>query len=298
MLKIISAVLLILGFTGCNSKNVKETDAKFSFEPFELEQLKNSKGIQAFVTISSPAPGCSSTPTIEDVNNGKWTYVDNFYSVSQAIKVGIPIVNASGLSNLKVYVRDYSRIKECSSADNEFSLKYGQVIRSVIEIQNYDASIGIDLASLAASGQLGKTRQQFYLYKDGFFNPKIDEIISSVSGKVFDVQNYALYQNVMTQMIKLLGDPGTKFSVNLIGIVKKTIDDEVIKNAPIISYTLSQIANGKKCSDIKAKFNTNQDALDAIETTYRALEVDCNDDAPNDELKLKARKYLQGIKIK
>lgn len=282
------------------------------FEPFDYKEFEfeanNEKGIVEPTTQKgicsfneatlSLSPVCSVIPTLNDVRLGRWTFTDKFYSLRQAYKLGIPIAKLDFNKNITVYVRDYMRSVLCNSTDGTTRLKYGQVIRTVIEIEDFDASAGADLASIAASGTLNRRTQSFYLYKDGFYNPQIDQIISSVSGKVFDVENYALYQNVMTQLINLLSSPATQFSVNLIGVEAQITDDKFLEEASIITYTLSRIEKGKSCIDIKKDFKKNPKAIELVERTFSALELKCDETKPTDEIKLRSKRLLQGIRLR
>lgn len=303
--------VLTLSVTSCDKDNGK--DEIFNFEPYVFDPVEknhfDSMGMEEiFSTQKGLAPivrseiivnpTCQNIPTLDQVRLGKWTFTDKFYSLRQAYKLGIPIARVDFSKNITVYVRDYMRAEPCTSIDGNSKLKYGQVIRTVIEIEDFDASAGVDLASIAASGTLNKKKQSFYLYKDGFYNPQIDQIISSVSGKVFDVENYALYQNVMTQMIGLLSLPETQFSVNFIGIEADIVDDIFLEEAPIVAFTLAGIEKGKTCIDIKNSFQNNPKAIELVERTFNALEIKCDGMKPSEETELKAKRLLQGIKVR
>lgn len=300
-LNLLTLAILIVVFNSCTSctKTSGITEEEFTFTPMSSEMVKsNTKGLNAFITETlENNPSCNPIPTIEEVKLGQWTYKDKFYSLSQAYKLGIPVVKTDFSKNITVFVRDYSRIEPCIASTGE-TINYGQVIRTVIEIENFDASAGVDLAAIAASGTIGGKKQSFYLYKDGFFNPKIDKIISSVSGKVFDVENYALYQNVMTQLIELLSEKETKLSVKKIEVIQKVNDNTFLEEAPIIAYTLAMVSKGKNCNDVKSKFNSNPRALELVQKTFGALEIKCETKDISEESKLKAKRLLQGIKIR
>jgi len=294
---------------GQNNNQVEEFNFEpYVFEPSEVIQLDSiqlvegfntQKGLSPVVEASITAnPTCTNIPSLEQVQLGKWTYTDKFYSLRQAYKLGIPIARVDFSKNITVYVRDYMRAEPCIAVDGNTTLKYGQIIRTVIEIEDFDASAGVDLASIAASGTLNNKKQSFYLYKDGFYNPQIDQIISSVSGKVFDLENYALYQNVMTQMINLLSLPETQFAVNLIGIEADIDDDKFLEEAPIIAFTLARIQKGKTCVDIKNEFQNNPKAIELVERTFSALELKCDVTKPSEETELKAKRLLQGIRVR
>lgn len=294
---LLSLSLAFLFFSGCESHAPEQ---EFSLETvFDTFPVSNTtpESLNAYIAISDE-PGCLKIPTQADVNNGKWSYTDHFYTASQALKIGIPVVNINGSRDLRVYVKDYRRVATCSGHDS-ITVLYGQIIRTVIEIENYDASVGVDLASIAANGTLKKNSQHFYFYKDGFYNPKIDSIIISVQGKEFDVQNYTLFQNVMGEVINLLVKSGTTFSPARIG-VQGTLGDEQeeLAKSPVITFALSAIASGTSCSRAKKKFLQNRFACDLVEQTYRALECQPDDTKPAQEAMAKAKKLLQGVKAK
>lgn len=294
---VIVSFSFILWIFSCNSP-VQEKDFNFESLPDTVPASNTTpESLNAFIAFTN-APSCSKIPTQTDVNNGQWSYTDHFYTASQALKMGIPVVNINGSHELKVYVKDYRRVTTCTGSDS-ITVLYGQIIRTVIEIENYDASVGVDLASIAANGTLKRNSQHFYFYKDGFFNPKIDSIIVSVQGKEFDVQNYSLFQNVMGDVINLLRQPGTTFSPSRIGIQEELGDEaEMLTKSPIIVYALSGICNGNSCEKVKNKFSKNRFAMEVVENTYKSMECPLNSEKPTGEAVVKAKKYLQGIKVK
>jgi hypothetical protein len=321
MKKVIYLLMVLAIFVSCN-KNPKENAFRFQALSFGTT-IRQLDGTKAFVfptnevilvteassdknkkvaTLESVTQDHSMTPmkpepSLNEILLGKWEFSDRLFSLSQALRAGIPMANISSSRSLKLFVREYSRKTPRLAIDGITTLYYGQTIRSVIEIDNYDASIGIDLPSIAANGTLQKGTQHFYFYKDGFYNPKIDQIISDVSGKVFNVENYSTYQETMTRMIALLADPQTQLTVAIIDIVTKTEDDRFLMEAPIIAYTLSRISSGESCDRIKAKFLANEDALYTINKIYSALNMECGVEKPSSEIGKKAKKYLQGITI-
>ncbi len=296
--KIISALGLVLFLTACQHNNLTD-DSPFNFEPAAVGIAKGAtvQGAKAFVGLEG-INECSPIPTLDEVKTGKWEFWDALLTKNEAVKLGIPIAKVDVSHNFSVYVKDFKRYKLCDSEDGTQVL-YGQIIRTTIEIENYDISTGIDLASIAASGTLGRQSQKFYFYKDGFYNPKIDEIIAEVSGKIFDVPNYSLYQNVMGEIMKLLKEADTVYSVNMIGIKKEITSDDFLRESPIVARTLYSIKKGKKCMDIKSEFKQDPFASSVIERVFRAMDLDCTQNTePDEQAKLKAKTYLQGIVVK
>jgi hypothetical protein len=293
MKNLVFLIVFVMAISGC-----KEEPSKFE----QLDYLKyetDPDRLDAFNDTSAVVElSCTNIPSLEEVKNQELVYRDKFYTQSQAIKAGIPLARVDYTKNISIYVRDYSRYKSCLASDGKSTINYGQVIRTVIELEDFDASAGIDLASIAASGTMRNKRQSYYLYKNGFFNPQIDSIIATVSGKAFDVENYSQYQRAMTEMIRLLNNPQTTMSVNKIGIEVNVLDEAFLFESPIVAYTLARIVKGDNCNEIKEKFANDSRALESVSKTINSLEMKCDSIEPTEEIMLKAKRYLQGIKVR
>lgn len=303
--------LFVLGLLNSCAPSPKDNSAneEFVYQPLEMENVSNissetNMADNAFIA-GSDSLECAQIPSQADVNLGEWSFSDHLYSASQAIKIGIPIIGTSGgySHDKKVFVKDYKRAALCQSIDKTKQIYYGQLIRTVIEIENYDASIGVDLASIAANGTLNRSTQHCYIYKTGFYNPGVDRIIASISGKVFNVENYFLYNNAMTEILKVLAEPETTFKPQKIGIKEDYLPsaDEDLAKAPIIAYSLTCIAKGRSYNDAIQKFTSVEDnkfATGIVSSTYTSLGCSADEKVPNEEVILKAKKFLQGIKVR
>lgn len=243
------------------------------------------------------AAQCNPIPTLDQVKTGPWYYEDRLRTASEAISLGIPVANISGSHNLMIFVRDYRRATQCTATDGKTEMLYGQVARAVIEIDNYDVKLGSSLAAIAAAGTLQRKNQQFYLFKDGFYNPAIDKIIGTVSGKAFDVENYAAYQTVIARMIELLSDKDTQLAVNKIGVIPSQ-DDPRFLDASIIAYSFDQIVRGKACTTAKTKFATNAADAATVEQAYRFVTGACDSTVPSADAQRRAKELGKGIVIK
>ncbi len=295
-------LLILLLIFGCQSQ-----DAPDSFDPQDAEVKKILENPEPLPIDSEHAIAvseliekydCTEKPTLADVQTGQWTYKDRLYKAKQAHKLGIPIASGKITNDLMVYVRDYSRISQCE-AENGTTINFGQVIRTIIEIHDYSGDMGVDFASIAAKGTLSSKSQNIYIYKDGFFNPNFDQIISEVSGKTFNVENYSIYNEVMAKLISLLSEEETTFSVNKIGVELKITDDEFLIEAPIVSFILTQIAKGKNCAKIKTdNFSKDLKSQELVDKTFQALELNCNQSEISKIEKEKAKIYLQGYRVK
>lgn len=244
---------------------VLETDALFASFPQEATSTN-----RAFTDLPGSRLACASIPTQSEINSAEMTYQDYYMSAKRAASLNIPIVNASGDADYLVVIRDYRRFKPCMASDNRTTLHYGQVLRAVVELTQYNATGRLALASIAADATLSGKQQYFYLYRTGMYNPRVDSIIQQVSGKVFDVENYALYQSVMPQLIGLMSARGTTLSPQIIMRVPDG-DDPGFTMASARAYALSQAKDGRSCQEARRRFAQDPARATAVVDTYAAL---------------------------
>lgn len=295
--KLLAAVGLSVSLACASSPTSVAAAADSTSEPVSYASNANPGESRAFL-VSGPLTQaeCNPIPTPAEVQNGQWTYRDQLRTASEAVTMGIPVVNVSGSRNLMVFVRDYQRAKPCTSPDGS-ELLYGQVIRAVIELAEYDASLGTSLAAIAATGTLNRKNQYFHLYKDGFFHPDIDKIIASVSGKAFDVQNYADYQAVVRDLVGLLSDPTTRFSVNKIA-VKPTGNDPSLNESAAVAYALTGIEKRVSCEDTTRRHRGDSSQGFLIQRTYEQVTGACGSTRPNEDDRTRAAAYLNGVRAR
>lgn len=237
--------------------------------------------------------GCSTIPSLEDVQNQELVVFENFISAEKAADLNIPVLNVGASKNLTVYVKDYKWFKACSAGE-DIEEHFGYFFRSVIEISNYEATVEASLPALAANGTLKNKKQSFYFYKKGFDNPEIEQLMGNVSGKVFNVENYALFQDVTTQILQLLRDSTTTFQIGKIGEVNKS--EDIYYESPVRAYTIEQIVKGKSCQETKNKVGSNNHSLAVVEETYNFITENCNTEKPTEIQRLTAKKYLGVLK--
>jgi hypothetical protein len=241
---------------------------------------------------------CSPKPTQDEINTTQGLYQDYYMSAKRAASVGIPIVNASAQTDYLVIVRDYRRFKPCTATDGKTVLHYGQVIRAVIELTDYQAEAKLALAALAANATLSGKQQYFYLYRSGWFSPKADAVLAKVSGKVFDVENYALYQGVMPQLIELLSDTGATLSATEIFRVPAG-DDPTFVMASARAYAFAQAKDGKSCLVASQKFARDSGRSAAVVDAYTFIgKPNCTNEPVVEPEKSRAASLLGGVSVK
>ncbi len=240
---------------------------------------------------------CNPKPTQDEVNTAELGYSDLYLSAKRAASLGVPIVNASAESDYLVIVRDYRRFKACTATDGKTTLHYGNVIRAVIELTDYKAGVNLTLATIAANATISGKQQYFYLYKSGWFNPKADTILATVSGKVFDVENYGLYQAVMPQLIGLFSEGVTVFAPSQILRIAPG-DDPAFVMASARAYAFAQAKSGKSCQEASQKFSTDPARAAAVVDAYAFLgKPSCTNEKIVEPEKSRAATLLGGIKV-
>lgn len=290
--------ILFLGCGGAAPPGTTQKPMELTTAEFEQKfpQEKTSP-LRAFV-VKPDTPQCSPIPTQAEINTAELHYQDYYMSAKRAASLNIFIVNASGQQDFLVIIRDYKRFKECTATDNKTVLQYGQVIRAVIELTDYQADFKVSAAWLAANATLNGKQQYFYLYKSGWYHPKADGVITTVSGKVFDVENYGLYQGIMPQLIALLSDTGATLAPELIFRIPPE-DDPNFVMASARAYAFAQAKDGKSCQDAVKKFATDPARSAAVVDAYAFLgKPNCTNDKIVEPEKSKAAGYLAGLSVK
>ena len=260
-----------------------------------------STDIKSLAAISADKaaafPECYPVPTINDTS-GSLDYRRTLLSRSAAVKLGIPVANVSTTGNQMVLVQEYSRAKECLASDNKTRLLYGQTIRTIITIANFDAQTNLTLPAIAASATIAGKSNSLQIQILGFSNPQIPVLIAGISGKELNVETYGEFAKIQSSLIGLTADAATTSSMIRLGIVTAEESDN-LKNNVVAAFALQQIKDGRSCSDAKARYRQPSDpSANTIDQTYEFIMSSCSSVAPNLQEKTKASDYLQGLQIK
>lgn len=215
--------------------------ALMSFNPLSIEKSTPSESIVDKMSIATDNfPECSPVPKLKDIS-GSFEYHSSLLTFSEAIKLeysGLFSGNADG--NQMLLVQDYVRGTECLATDNKTKLLYGQTIRTIIKLSDWNAKLGASLPIIAADATMNKKNHQFHIYSIGIENKDIPNIIADISNKDFDVTNYSTFREVEGKLIRLINNNNTTQSVKRLGIVPSKSDDS-IKNAVVIALALQNI---------------------------------------------------------
>lgn len=241
-------------------------------------------------------PECTPAPLLNDVS-GNFDYRRTLLSSSAAVKLGIPVSNVTSSGNQMVLVQDYSRTKECLATDSQTRLLYGQTIRTVITIANFDAQANLTLPAIAASATISGKSNSIQIQIMGFSNPQIPTIIAGIAGKELNVESYGEFAKIHSDLIKLTADAGTTQTMSRIGIIANEEPDNLKSNV-VASFALQQIKDGKSCNEAKAKFKQPTEPWSkAIDQTYSLLMGQCSSATPSNQQKSQASDHLQGLKV-
>lgn len=240
---------------------------------------------------------CVPAPNLNDIS-GILEASRTTLSGSQAYKLGIVAGNVDVAANQMVVVQDYSRVKECLANDGQTRLMYGQAIRTVISISNFDAKANLTLPAIAATATIGGKSNSVQIKILGFSNPRMQALVGGISGKELNVESYGEFAKIHGELIALSADAGTTQSLERIGIVAGE-DSDWIKGDVVTAFALQQIKDGRSCNDARARYkNSNNPSAEEINRTYGLIVGACSSAPPNNQQKNKASDYLEGLQVK
>ena len=248
--------------------------------------------------VIDPFPQCVPSPTVADLA-GNYKLEQRLLTTSQAARANIPYVSGSGDGAQMVLVRDYLRGKECRASDGKTVLLYGQTIRTIITLADYNSSLGLSLPVIAADATINKRNHQVLITSYGFENPKINDVLANVSVQEFNVDHYGEYMTVQKQLIQLINDPGTKQSVERLGIVAANVDD--YRDSVATVFALQEIADGSSCVDAKNDYPRDPTWAamgSAVEHAYVTVVGACSTDRPDNIQRSAAKRLLAGTRLK
>jgi hypothetical protein len=315
---LVKSILLLLAILGICSTSLAQTPSYIPIGPSsgqrpvrgtlsksDMEKRGEALGLSpdTLNRISATAAEVNTTATASTASpptsvTGNLQYSQTMMSISAAIKAQIPFLNANGSGTQMVLVRDFMKSQPCVAADGKTRLLYGQTIRTIITIADYDAKIGTSLPVLAADSTINKKNHQINIVILGFDNPKFNDVIGSLSSREFNVETYVQFLELQSQLIKLIGDSGTTQSIQRLGVLPD-VDPSTLAGSAAIAYTLQQISDGKSCNKAKSDFPSKTDpSASAIPDTYQMLTGTCDDTSPSTVQRAQAKQYLLGIKVK
>src|SRR6266568_1462395 len=170
-------------------------------------------------TFTDPNPVCNPAPTISDIQ-GNYEYHDTLMTSSEAGKVGITLGGLSGSGTQLLYIKDYLRGKECLATDGKTKLLYGQSIRTVISLSDWDSKFNASYSIIAADATINHKNHQLHLFSYGIDNADINTLIGNISNKTFDVDTYSDYSKIESEIIKLIPKPATNNKVERLAVVQ------------------------------------------------------------------------------
>lgn len=218
-------------------------------------------------------------------------------STTAAGDLNIPVVGSvSGGFSRRVVVLERTAYKEI--LEGESRLHYGYAIRLAVTVNKVTAEAKLSLPFLAASAELGQIEAKWVLQVVGLAGVKIDQAI--LPPKELNLETFVLANQSLGNLIVAINDPTTKFTAQLISIIKpaNTVENEYVA-AVGRAYALGQIKRGRMLGDALRRLGAvPNEMLDSIRDAYKdfagiASEVE----APNAEARSAAQKLLGPIDI-
>lgn len=200
-------------------------------------------------------------------------------------------LNASSL----YAVSDTGKFAECLSQDGKTTVDYGQVVRMMIQMNNYSVDANASIAIVAASATVSGKSNTVDLYEIGYGDSQLDSKLiaakQSVGGSGVNIDNYSDFIKAVyaaEQYATTIANPG----IEVVGYVPAPDD---IAQAVAISWAIKEISEGWGCDDAVKNFKGDVRYGDAIRSTYNSVAGSCGVD---DSGKQKALQLLNGLKIR
>lgn len=278
-----------------------ESDLVAELEPLPAESLI-TKSIGPYVMradvdnlselardTAASFPTCHPIPTLADIS-GAYDTRRTLMSTSAALKLGLPVLNATMSGNQMVLVQDYSRTSECLATDKTTRMVYGQTIRTVLTIADLEVGADATFAAIAAKATISNKSNSINIQVIGFENPKIVPILAGINGKELKVETYADLAKVQSELMLLSADPTTNQLIRRIGVIANV--DDSLKNQVAAAFALQELKKGKDCISAKAAY-TQPGAPKTIDDAYMLVMGACSATAPSSQQKKVAEAYLK-----
>lgn len=201
-----------------------------------------------------------------------------------------------GLNASSLYaVSDTGKFAECLSQDGKTTVEYGQVVRMIIQMNNYTVDANASIAIVAASATVSGKSNSVDLYEIGYGDNQLDAKLiaakQSVGGSGVNIDNYSDFIKAVyaaEQYATTISNPG----IEIVGYVPPV--DDVAQNIAV-AWAVKEISEGWGCDDAAKNFKGDARYADAIRSTYESIAGGCGVD---DNAKQKASQLLNGLRIR
>lgn len=245
--------------------------------------------------LRAAANGCSTPPTLAEIQDQHFEGSESTYSAAYAAQLGIKFIGVDGnfaLDDL-VLVSDLVRGKECLATDGHTRLLYGQAMRAIVRTSKLDVKTSVTLAIIAASATISR-KENFVKMQSMGLPSKVQALMldaENLASSGLTVENYGKFQDKITEAKKEALQPAG--SVVLIGLIEDVKDNDLIASVTR-AFALAYLSEGHPCSDaIRDYHRTDQQKI--IQTTYDAVAKGCA--RPSDAARQKARELLDGVEV-
>jgi hypothetical protein len=242
---------------------------------------------------------CSPVPTLAEVKGSVVTYEETFLSTKQAAELGIAWAKITGSQSHMILVRDAIWKKDCPAVGGQATVSYGYGVRTVISIADATADGSLTLAALAAKATLERKNYRVLIQVIGIENAAIANLLATIAAQSLDVDSYATYKGLESQLIKVVADPATILTVNLLQI-QSPVDALALREGVIRSFALFHISKGKSCTEALSKLGSSASGPDDanVRATYQQVAGGCSSTAPDSSAKEVAAKAMVGRQVK
>lgn len=245
-------------------------------------------------------PGCAQTdtPTPATLKTKRFETRTTIKTGSELAKLNVSWLGGIGggfNANSLYAVSDTGKFGECLSQDGKTTMEYGQVVRMIIQMNNYSVDANASIAIVAASATVTGKTNTVDLYEIGFGDKTLDSKLidakQSVGGSGVNIDNYSDFIKAVYAAEKYattIENPG-------IEIVGYEVPPDEVASSIAVAWAVKEMAGGRGCEDATKDFKGDPKYRDAIRAAYQSVVGGCGVDNAG---KRKAAQLLNGLKIK
>ena len=234
------------------------------------------------------------TPAAADLDDWAWDQYRLESNLAGQLGSNIGSLDASrqGRTLIAEYSRSKLVVREHAKA------RYGVAARLIVHVTDVEAKANLTLPFVAAQAQFNQLEAYATLAVTGYAGDDLGDAFPDFAG--FDVETYVKLMESLSAMRKVLGADPAKIRPQQLWVWADTTTDETdqrLSQGVATAYALTEIEGGHPQSEAIAKYRDRDDSVAqaAIEQTYAQL---VGDGAPSDEVRARAKRLLDGYKLK
>lgn len=239
---------------------------------------------------------CAKPPGADDIKYKQFQTKMIVTVGSQMAKLNIAWAGGSINANQLYAVSDTGKFAHCLANDRKTTVIYGRVVRTIVQMNDYEVKGNASIAIVAASATVNGKTNSVDLYEIGYGESKLDSMLVDakgfVSGTGINIDNYSKFMDAIQAAQKYattIQNPGVE-------VVGYELPVDALDRSVAETFAIHQVSEGRGCEDAlkryKGKDSTSQGA---IRDVYMTLTGNCG--GVNEDQKREAEKLMRGLEI-